>query len=119
MRTFLAVAVLALVGCTQNERARSWGGKATYGLEPGKKLVTMTWKEDDLWFLQRPMREGEAPETAFAETAATQVREREAKAFADLSADLEAAEKAEDEAERKARRSKRGEAAEPVEAAEA
>jgi len=64
-------------------------------------------------------REGEAPETAFAESAAAQVREREAEAFAELSADLEAAEKAEDEAERKARKSKRGEAAEPDEAPEA
>lgn len=63
-------------------------------------------------------REGEAPETAFAETAAAQVSEREAAAFAELSADLEAAEKAEDEAERKARKSKRSEDEEPDEAAE-
>ena len=62
-------------------------------------------------------REGEAPESAFAETAAAQVSEREAKAFAELSADLEAAEKAEDEAERQSRRSKRGET-EPSEASE-
>lgn len=62
-------------------------------------------------------REGEAPESAFAETAAAQVSEREAKAFADLSADLEAAEKAEDEAERQSRRSKRA-GTEPSEASE-
>ncbi len=64
-------------------------------------------------------REGEAPESAFAETAAAQTREREAEAFAELSADLEAAEKAEDEAERQTRKGKRGGDAEADEAAEA
>jgi large subunit ribosomal protein L9 len=64
-------------------------------------------------------REGESVESAFAETAAAQTREREAEAFADLQADLEAAEKAEDEAERQARKGKRGEAPEAGETAEA
>jgi len=64
-------------------------------------------------------REGEAPETAFAETAAAKTREREAEAFADLQADLEAAEKAEEETERQSRKGKRGEASEAGEAAEA
>jgi large subunit ribosomal protein L9 len=64
-------------------------------------------------------REGEAPETAFAETAAVKTREREAEAFAELQADLEAAEKAEDEAERQARKGKRGETPEAGETAEA
>jgi len=63
-------------------------------------------------------REGEAVESAFAESAAVKTREREAEAFAELSADLEAAEKAEDEAERQVRKGKRGEAAESVEAGE-
>jgi large subunit ribosomal protein L9 len=64
-------------------------------------------------------REGEAPETAFAETVAVKTLEREADAFAELQADLEAAEKAEEEAERQARKGKRGEAPEAVETAEA
>jgi large subunit ribosomal protein L9 len=64
-------------------------------------------------------REGEAPETAFAETAAVKTREREAEVFAELQADLEAAEKAEDEAERQARKGKRGGTAEAGETAEA
>ena len=64
-------------------------------------------------------REGEAAESAFAETAAAQTREREAEAFSDLQADLEAAEKAEDEAERQERKGKRAEAPEAGETAEA
>jgi len=64
-------------------------------------------------------REGEAPETAFAETAAAKTREREAEAFAELQADLEAAEKAEEEAERQERKGKRGETAPAGETADA
>lgn len=32
-------------------------------LEPGEKLEEITWKDDSLWYLTRPMREDEAPET--------------------------------------------------------
>jgi large subunit ribosomal protein L9 len=64
-------------------------------------------------------REGEAAESAFVETAAAKTREREAEAFAELQADLDATEKAEEEAERQARKGKRGEAPEAGETAEA
>jgi len=64
-------------------------------------------------------REGEAPETAFAETAAAKTSEREAEAFTELQADLDAAEKAEEEAERLVRKGKRGETPEAGETAEA
>ncbi len=64
-------------------------------------------------------REGETAKSAFSETAAVKTREREAEAFAELQADLEAAEKAEDEAERQARKGKRGETPEAGETAEA
>lgn len=32
-------------------------------LEPGVKLELITWKEDSLWYLTRPMREDEVAET--------------------------------------------------------
>jgi large subunit ribosomal protein L9 len=64
-------------------------------------------------------REGEAAESAFAETAAAKTREREAEAFAELQADLDATEKAEEEAERQTRKGKRGETPEAAETAEA
>ena len=51
-----------VVGCTENRRARSWGGSATENLPTGKKLVMVTWKESNLWILTRDMREGEKPE---------------------------------------------------------
>lgn len=57
---FLVAATLA--GCTENQRARQFGGTARVELPPGQKLVVATWKGDDLWYLTRPMRPGEQPE---------------------------------------------------------
>ena len=42
---------------------KSLGGNMTLKLEPGLKLEEITWKEDSLWYLTRPMREEEEPET--------------------------------------------------------
>ena len=49
--------------CTQNQRAKRWGGTANYDLECNKKLVEVTWKGEEMWFLTRDMREGEIAET--------------------------------------------------------
>ena len=57
------IIISLLVGCTSNQRARVFGGSATENLPQGQKLVTMTWKDANLWLLTRPMREGETPET--------------------------------------------------------
>jgi len=58
-----ALVALLLAGCTENERARSFGGSADVRLPPGQKLVTATWKENAaLWLLTRPARPGEEPE---------------------------------------------------------
>ena len=51
-----------LTGCTQGA-TRSFGGNMTLELEPGQKLEMITWKEDSLWYLTRPMRDDEEPET--------------------------------------------------------
>lgn len=47
----------------QHTAARNWGGDMTITLAPGEKLEEITWKDDDLWYLTRPMREDEVPET--------------------------------------------------------
>ncbi len=58
------VMLLALTtGCTDNTRTRTFGGVITVDLPNGKKLENVTWKEGDLWYLVRPMRPGETPET--------------------------------------------------------
>lgn len=61
MKRILLLTVM-LAGCTDNSRARSFGGTQQVNLPPNAKLVNATWKDADLWYLIRPMREGEAPE---------------------------------------------------------
>lgn len=59
----LAVAVMGMTACTQNERARGFGGNLTIDLPAGQKLVNVTWKEpSSIWYLTRPMRADEMPE---------------------------------------------------------
>ncbi len=53
----------ALPGCSSQMAAKSFGGDVTLKLEAGRKLEEITWKEDSLWYLTRPMRENEEPET--------------------------------------------------------
>lgn len=52
-----------LSGCTENERAKMYGGTAKIHLEPGEKLVNVTWKDADLWYLTKPMTSTDIPET--------------------------------------------------------
>jgi hypothetical protein len=62
-----SIALLGLLvflpSCTENSRAKKFGGTATVNLPPGTKFVGATWKDAELWYLHRPAREGETPET--------------------------------------------------------
>lgn len=49
--------------CTDNQLARNYGGKSQIILPKGQKLINATWKNDDLWFLTRPMKTEDQPET--------------------------------------------------------
>lgn len=59
---FIALLLIA-AGCTDNQRVKNWGGTATIELPANQKLVNITWKTDDVWYLTRPMRKGETAET--------------------------------------------------------
>lgn len=61
---FLMSFMLVLTSCTKNQRAKSWGGTTSVNLQPGERLVNATWKRSQLWYLTRPMRKDEAPETS-------------------------------------------------------
>lgn len=65
MKKILLCALLALttISCTENSRAKSFGGKMTVDLPQGEKLIEATWKEGDLWYLTRPRRANETTET--------------------------------------------------------
>ena len=51
----IAITAISLVSCTDNEMARSFGGTEVINLEPGRRLVNVTWKGKDasLWILTK------------------------------------------------------------------
>lgn len=58
--SFIAAVILisALIwsSCTENQRARSWGGTETITLDSGVRLVNVTWKGkegSDMWLLTK------------------------------------------------------------------
>lgn len=66
MRTRIIVSLivgLVMSGCTQNQRAKAFGGVAHESLPAGRKLINATWKDDDLWFLTRAMTSSDVAET--------------------------------------------------------
>lgn len=56
-KVLLAVALMAgLSSCTENQKARAFGGTETINLEEGVRLVNVTWKGkegSDLWILTK------------------------------------------------------------------
>lgn len=44
-----------LSACTENENVKYYGGTAEIALPAGEKLLNVTWKDADLWYLTRPM----------------------------------------------------------------
>jgi len=43
--------------------ARHWGGSYTMELPANEKVVTVSWKDSNLWILTRPMKKDEVAET--------------------------------------------------------
>lgn len=55
----LATVVLAMfTSCTDNSRAKNWGGTQTITLAPNEVLVNMTWKDNNLWILTKDTTTG-------------------------------------------------------------
>jgi hypothetical protein len=57
MKRLLLITILGigLLSCTENQRARNFGGVMTIELPKGEKLVNVTWKADELWYLTEEM----------------------------------------------------------------
>lgn len=53
MKYLHLILLLILTGCTDNTRARSFGGNTTIELPAGEKLFDVTWKEANLWYCTR------------------------------------------------------------------
>ena len=57
----LVVMGFSLTGC--KSVAKNMGGTITINVPKGQKVIEATWKNSNLWYLTRPMREDEEPET--------------------------------------------------------
>jgi uncharacterized lipoprotein YehR (DUF1307 family) len=45
----LLVGVVALASCTENERARRFGGTEEITLKPNEVVLNVTWKQNEMW----------------------------------------------------------------------
>lgn len=47
---FIAI-VMGSTSCTDNQRARSFGGTEIIKLLPNEEFINITWKQDNLWVI--------------------------------------------------------------------
>ena len=57
------IALISISSCTEQVRTRQWGGEMTIDLPKGQELMMVTWKDDDLFYLTRPMAHDYVPAT--------------------------------------------------------
>lgn len=57
----VVILCVSLTGCQAT--TKSFGGSMKIELEPNTKLELITWKDDSLWYLTRPMWEDDIAET--------------------------------------------------------
>lgn len=62
LMTLLFILFFTVSGCTEKERVKQFGGEITIQLESHRKLIDVTWKGSDLWYLTREMRDDEYPQ---------------------------------------------------------
>lgn len=63
MIAIIAIFMIGTISCTENSRVKNWGGSGKIELPANQKLVNVTWKESNLWYLSRPMKDGEVAES--------------------------------------------------------
>ena len=54
---------ICLCSCTEQIRTRVYGGEMTINLPAGQELMMVTWKDNDLFYLTRPMASDYVPVT--------------------------------------------------------
>lgn len=55
------VGLMGLSGCQYT--AKNFGGDYTIDLPKGEKLVNVTWKDSNLWYITKPMTDQDKVET--------------------------------------------------------
>ena len=70
--------ILSFSSCTEQERARNFGGKIKIEVPAGYKVTSATWKETELFYFIEPMEEGYTPkEKKFVESSGYGIWESE------------------------------------------
>ena len=54
---------ICLCSCNEQIRTRVYGGEMTINLPAGQELMMVTWKDNDLFYLTRPMSPDYVPVT--------------------------------------------------------
>lgn len=62
IKIILVAVVLLATSCTPNTLAKEYGGTATQEIPCDTRVVTVTWKNADLWILLRELKPGEQTE---------------------------------------------------------
>jgi len=57
-KQLLIIASVFLLSCTENQRARTFGGVERIQLKPNEVLLLITWKNDDMWVLTKDTTNG-------------------------------------------------------------
>ena len=53
-KILICLAAIVAVGC-ENYTTKHWGGTMTINVEPGYKVTTATFKEDEIWYFVEKM----------------------------------------------------------------
>lgn len=60
---FIAFICIIFASCTPQARSRHFGGDLTINLPAGQELMEATWKDNNLYYLTRPMSDDYVPVT--------------------------------------------------------
>ena len=60
---FAALFCIVLTSCTEQQMTRKFGGEMEIHLPAGQELMEVTWKDNDLFYLTRPMAPDYVPVT--------------------------------------------------------
>lgn len=64
MKNLMIIGILSLFmfSCTENSRAKHFGGTAKLDVPCGQKVQNITWKDNELWYSTVPMEAGYKPQ---------------------------------------------------------
>lgn len=52
-KILIGIGLLTAFSCTDNSRARNWGGTEEIQLKENHTLLGVTWKENNMWILTK------------------------------------------------------------------